>query len=148
MIEAIGTPKEAPVVEAAIARALGATRIVRHGPETDILHEPEPLPELFRAMQMMYQRGYEIGPNLKEEAPACAYFRWLADQPGPRTVEWDKAFEMFHGDDSFVVREAALRSIPPPAARAGEVHSCGDERADRSGPWRGARRLRSGWKIG
>ena len=42
-------------------------------------------------MQMMYQRGYEIGPNLKEEAQAYVYFRWLADQPGPRTAEWDKA---------------------------------------------------------
>jgi len=114
MIEAIGTPKEAPAVEAAITRALGATRIVRDRPDSDILRAPEPLPELFRAMQMLHQRGYEIEPNSKGKAQACASFEWLAGQPGPRTAEWEKAFALFRGDESCVVREAALRSIPQP----------------------------------
>jgi len=112
MIEAVGTSKEAPAVEAAIARGLSATRTVRDGLNADLLNEPEPLPELYRAMQMLHQRGYEMGSDLKGEAQAYVYFRWLAGQPGPRPPEWSKRFEAFRGDDSFAVREAALRSIP------------------------------------
>lgn len=114
MIEAVGTPKEAPAVETAITRALGATQTVRDRRESDILNAPEPLPELFRAMQMLHQRGYEPGPTPKGKTQACVSFQWLAGRPGPRTAEWEKAFERFRDDESFVLREAALRSIPQP----------------------------------
>jgi hypothetical protein len=114
MMEAVGTTEDAPTVKAAIERFLSEPRNNRDEPSADILNDPEPLPELLRAMQMLHRRGYELGPGLSGNGEILLYFAWLADKPGPRPNDWFQTFDAFRTAGPFVVREAALRSIPQP----------------------------------
>lgn len=114
MMQVIGTKADAPLVLAALDRALELMIENRGDPKDNILDLPEPLPELLRAMQALRKRGFALGPGLQGEAQILLYFAWLEGAPPPRPPRYQQLLEAFGPSARFPVREAALRSIPEP----------------------------------
>ena len=118
MIEAVGMPEDAPAVLGAMLPVLEQTMTPRTEPKDNILNDPEPLPELLRAMAALHKRGYSMGPNFSGNAELLLYFTWLADQPPPRPENWQQCFEAFGTSSPYAIREAVLRSAPLPLPEA------------------------------
>lgn len=114
MVQAVGTPGEAPAVLSALDRVLEPMVNPRRTPGDNILNDPEPLPELRRALQSLASRGFALGKNLSGQAQFFAYFAALENSPPPRPPEWLNLLEVFGDNCRYPTREAAVRSIPQP----------------------------------
>lgn len=114
MIQAVGDKEDAPVVLAALDRALASPVENRHDPRDNILDLPTPIPELLRTLKELRGRGFQPAEGLSGEAQLLFYFESLAGTPPPRPARWQQLVETFAVNASFPVREAALRSTPEP----------------------------------
>ncbi len=118
MIEAVGTPAEAPAVIAALDRVLDPMVSPRHGAKDNILDLPEPIPELLRAMQSLHARGFTLNADgLSGNAQIMLWFEWLGREPGPRPARWLQMAEAFGTGSHFPLNEVVVRSIPSPMPR-------------------------------
>lgn len=120
MLQSVGVKADAPLVLAALERALEPMVEARHDPKDNILDLPEPLPELLRAMQALRKRGFTLGQDLSGEGQILLYFTWLEGDAAPRPQRYAQILDAFGPNTRFPTREAALRSIPvpvPPYAR-------------------------------
>jgi len=116
MIEAIGTPEDAPALFSALNQAaeLPVAINARRLPTDDILDFPDPLPELLRAALTLYERGCDPEKYLSGHGQLLAYFsHWQKESPS-RPQEWLELVDVFGQDATYPVREAALKSIPLP----------------------------------
>ncbi|MCX7046134.1 MAG: hypothetical protein NTX50_11695 [Candidatus Sumerlaeota bacterium] len=115
MIQAVGTPDEAPAVIAALDRVLDPMVRPRHDANDNILDFPEPLPELMRAMQSLHKRGFTLNSGgLSGNAQIMLWFAWLQNEPGPRPQRWLEMAEAFGTGSHYPLNEAVVRSIPSP----------------------------------
>lgn len=114
MVQAVGTTNEARAVLAALDRVLEPLVNPRRDPKDNILNDPEPIPELRRAMQSLEVRGFQLGKNPSGQAGLFEYFAELVGKPPPRPLEWLHWMEVFGDNCVYPVREAAVRSIPQP----------------------------------
>ena len=114
MVQAVGTTNEARAVLAALDRVLEPLVNPRRDPKDNILNDPEPIPELRRAMQLLEARGFVLGQGLSGQAQFLEYFASLIDKPPPRPSDWLRLLEVFGDNCRYPVREAAVRSIPQP----------------------------------
>jgi hypothetical protein len=115
MIEAVGTPAEAPAVIAALDRVLNPMINPRHDAKDNILDFPEPIPELLRAMQSLHARGFRLDSGgLSGNAQIMLWFEWLNGEPGPRPERWLQMAEAFGTGSHYPLNEAVVRSIPSP----------------------------------
>ena len=115
MIQAVGTPAEAPVVIAALDRVLDPMINPRHDAKDNILNFPEPIPELLRAMQSLHARGFTLNSGgLTGNAQIMLWFDWLKNEPGPRPARWLEMAEAFGTGSHYPLNEAVVRSIPSP----------------------------------
>ena len=115
MIQAVGTPAEAPVVIAALDRVLNPMCSPRHDAKDNILNFPEPIPELLRAMQSLHARGFTLDSGgLSGDAQIMLWFEWLKNEPGPRPARWLEMAEAFGTGCHYPLNEAVVRSIPSP----------------------------------
>ena len=116
MIEAVGTTNEAPAVLAALNRTLESLVNPRREPKDNILNDPQPVPELRRALLSLQMRGFALGKGLSGQAQFFAYFTMLEGAPLPRPADWLQLLEVFGDNCRYPVREAAVRSIPQPVS--------------------------------
>ena len=117
MIQAVGTPAEAPVVIAALDRVLNNPTSInpRHDAKDNILNFPEPIPELLRAMQSLHARGFMLNSGgLSGHAQIMLWFEWLANEPGPRPAQWLEMAHAFGPGNRYPLQETIVRSIPSP----------------------------------
>jgi hypothetical protein len=112
LMEAVGTPAEAPAVLGALDRALEPLGTPRTNPKDNILDPPEPVRELLRAMQVLRSRGFTL--SIGGYTQILLYFEWLANEPPPRPPNWRQMLDAFGTASPYPLREAALRSIPVP----------------------------------
>ena len=114
MIEAVGTVEDAPAVLAAMEPVLQTTTSPRQGPQDNILNDPEPLPELLRAMAALHGRGYALDHGLSGNAQILLYFTWLKGQKAPGNAHWEEYYDAWGTSSPYALREATVRSIPLP----------------------------------
>ncbi len=115
LLASVGLSADAPEILAALETAMERGAIgPRHKDEDDILDEPGPISPLVQAMSALRARGYALGEGLSGSAELLLYFTWLANDPARRPENWLSTLNTFGRDGNFVVREAALRSIPQP----------------------------------
>jgi hypothetical protein len=117
MIVCVGTKEDAPAVLAAIDKARNPTHHARDDPGDNILDSPKPIGELLRAMEVLRDRGYELGEHLSGDAMILLYFHFLKGAPGPRSERWPDLLRAFGTSSWYPIREAAVRSIPQPMSK-------------------------------
>lgn len=114
MVQAVGTANEAPAVLGALDRVLEPLVNPRRDPKDNILNDPEPVPELHRAVQALHASGFALGKALSGEAQFFTYFAALVNTPPPRPADWLHLLEVFGDNCRYPTREMAVRSIPQP----------------------------------
>ncbi len=113
MMEAVGTAADAPAVLAALESALEKTMQPRKEPGDNILDDPEPVPELVRAMKALRGRGFASDSPQSGDANIFLYFTFQAGQE-KASEDWERMFTAFETSSRYALREAALRSVPSP----------------------------------
>lgn len=114
MVVCVGTKEDAPAVLAAINKARNPTHRNRTDPKDNILNMPQPIRELLRAIEALGSRGYALGEHVSGEAEILVYFHVLRDDAAERPDNYRQLLEAFGTSSWFVIREAAVRSIPKP----------------------------------
>jgi hypothetical protein len=110
----VGGVEDAPVITAAIERALRPMINPRRERKDNILDPPEPLRLLIRAMQALRGRGFQLGESLSGHEEILLYFAFLRGEAAPRPERWRQIFESFATAGPYAVREAAWHSVPRP----------------------------------
>lgn len=113
MIEAVGTPEDAPLVFDAMTKPLTKTTLPRRNLKDDVLDYPAPLPELIRAVNILQTRGYD-NSHPSWDAQFLGYFTSLSGKPGPRPADWLQKLNTYATANTYPLRQTALESIPDP----------------------------------
>ncbi|MGC3989666.1 MAG: hypothetical protein QM796_08320 [Chthoniobacteraceae bacterium] len=115
MIQAVGTPEDAPAVFATLEKALQSPDQFdhrRHGSPA-FAYLPSPFAELLRASNMLYNRGY-YSAGLSGDGQITAYFaHWTQESPH-RPDDWLENERAFGNSSQYAIRQTALQSIPTP----------------------------------
>lgn len=114
MMDAVGTPDDAPAVLASLDRALDTFPRPRNDPKDNILDLPSPIRELLSTMRSLRSRGFTLGESVAGSGLILLYFEWLANEPQPRPARWREMLDAFGAATQYPIRLAALRSIPRP----------------------------------